>query len=533
MNPHPNPSGVAEDVLALKKRLLALTDELHANTGISRNKCEAKISTYVDVLAAQLIQYWKDHDGNFVYLNTTELRNRLGYIYSNQKRYYIYEEIKRCKWSLFDPIVLGLRGQNYTGCRLKNSVKYDAIVMASGNIQEIVEHLYGDTDPDQEIDWIPVDLASLASFVRATTQDHYRGISQTILLISEHFDGYMPHVRVESDFGRLYYRGINFQNMKKTVRHAALGDCYQWDIENSVWAWKNHLIKQIYQEAGATSVYYHTENYIERKKSIRRTLAREIFPELHQTGIDVVKHALTAISFGATVTGSISWGREPGSRIALNQIIKSPEKLVQFIDHELVAPLIQEQTLMNQDIRAYVKHQGLDTYYKQFPQLVDGRNRLRTNSLISWMYQHAERELIEGVKQRMSSAEPLLTVHDCIYTRRRPSASCLVDVKQFLQQTNPEVKLEETKVTKWTWIEDQNAHKERIQQEEQLAQGYTSPVIITDGAPVTPAVEQRITKHDGEYQAYTGSGEHSYDPDLDPWLDDYEPPEIVGLNNSI
>ena len=534
-------------VHALADRLLALKEELHDRTGISLRKCDTYIERYITELATQIILLWLDHEGGDLYLNLDRLDRTINTCQVKGKKIRVFTEIRRCKHNLFDVIFTGIPKKSYTRCRLKNNIKFTEIVLASGNVSDIIEHLYGEITEDSNIDWAPVDLKSLDSYIRANQSirhrqdfhDRYLGEAEIIQLISKHYAGYLPQIVNESAFGRRYYSGINLQNTSRVVRGAALGDCYQWDISNSVWSWKYQLVKQIYNLAGERSPHTHCLEYIDKKSAYRKRIAQEVFPDM-KSGVDIIKQALTAVSFGATGKNTRYPSPDGGMRTtALADIVRSPERLEQFINHDLVRPLIQEQREMNQAIMCYLECTDQNKELKTNSALTDGRGALKPNSVIAYLYQHWERQLMDQVcelmERRDETGNPtenvLLRVHDAVYTRKRPSSTQLQQIKDLLQQENPFAKLEETALKGWSFDHDLMQHREHIAQEEAQAQGYTSALINTDSAPVTPAVEHAIGKFSGETQAYTGNSEHGYDPDFDPWLDDYSPPEIIKVNN--
>ena len=533
------------DVHALRNRLLALKEELHNLTGISLHKCDLYLDRYIRELALQIIEFWTDHEDGDVYLNLDRLDRAINTCQVKGKRIRVFSEIKNCKHNLFDVIFAGIPKKSYTRCRLKNSVKWNDIVLASGNVPDIIEHLYGEITEDSNIDWAPVDLKSIDAYIRANRaiqnrqdyHDRYLKDAEKIQIIAKEYDGYLPQIVRESAFGRRYYEGLNLQNTSRVVRAAALGDCYQWDISNSVWAWKYHVVEQIYREAGERTPYTLCLDYLERKSAYRKKIAHDVFPDMH-SGVDIIKQALTAVSFGAIGKNTRYPSPDGGMRTtALADIIRSPERLDQFLNHDLVKPLIQEQREMNQSIMIYLQCTDQAKELKKHSALVDNRGALKPNSVIAYLYQHWERQLMDQVCALMERYDEtgnptqnvLLRVHDAVYTRARPSARKLQEIKLLLQDQNREIRFEETVLKGWNFDNDLVEHRERIAEQEQLAQGYRSPMINTDSAPVTPEIEARIGKHDGEYQVYTGTGEHSYDPDFDPWLDDYEPPAVVRI----
>jgi hypothetical protein len=59
-----------------------------------------------------------------------------------------------------------------------------------------------------------------------------------VLAVAQHTGGTYYQRKIHSDFGRTYYSGTSIQNVNKELRHAMLGDCWEYDIRSSVVAWK-------------------------------------------------------------------------------------------------------------------------------------------------------------------------------------------------------------------------------------------------------------------------------------------------------
>jgi hypothetical protein len=61
---------------------------------------------------------------------------------------------------------------------------------------------------------------------------------------------------------------------------------------------------------------------------------------------------------------------------------------------------------------------GQEQEWRKVPELLDKANRLRPNSVVAYLYQQHERKMLDWAEQFCDDREVLLTVHDCIYTRR-------------------------------------------------------------------------------------------------------------------
>ena len=458
------------------QKIQQLVNELHEVTNYPLNKCEAKVQLYVDVLARQLVEYFNDgRDSEHVRLNLDSFHKSLNTIMVQGKRHWVLSKIQNdCKNRLFYTTQPGVRGVKYSEVRLTMDIQ--DIIIASGDSNQLLEELYGDISEENNIDFAPVDLHSLNNYIRATKSNTNKNANyqaklkrnlktaEMVYLVAQNQGGYLPQVQNPSTFGRMYYKSLNLQNAPKEVRHAALGDCYEWDISNSVWAWKYNYVKQYLESHGESMFLFETLEYIDKKSAIRKQIAQDLWEHNPHYKIDTVKQCLTAISFGATKTGG-GYTDSAGyfKTNALKSILKYEDKLEAFVNHSLVKPLMEEQKKLNAIIMFSVADR---TDLREIPQLVDSRGRLKTNAVVAYLYQHAERKIIEGVKLLFKDYKPLLTVHDAIYTKRRPNAETIQQAKLFLADNNDYVRLVETPHQGYTFDPELYAHKQRIAQEE-------------------------------------------------------------------
>lgn len=333
-------------------------------------------------------------------------------------------------------------------------------------------------DPKQT-DWIPIDQTSLDNFIRSSQEElktemndikrkeYTRNLKQArhLMLISRaHKRGFMPNVIKESQFGRKYYQGFNLQSMSKIVREAALGDCYSYDIENSVFAWKINAVKT---HIDPNFKMPETLEYLDHKKQLRLQIADHVFkddawPIEYKVG--VIKQAITAIGFGARAT-SASWRNDNGiwTTTALRDIIKDPMRLQKFLTHYWVKAFIAEQNAINKKLSVTIE--GL---LKDVKEIYNERGNFSVNKGISYCYQHDERQLIEKMLEIAGRENVLLLVHDGFYTRSRAS---LIDMNSCLHANNEYARLECKHITRYKYVDMtfEEEHKRFIQREEMKA----------------------------------------------------------------
>jgi hypothetical protein len=143
--------------------------------------------------------------------------------------------------------------------------------------------------------------------------------ARIILAIASVFNGHYLQRKKPSEFGRLYYEGVSVQNIKKELRRAMLGDCWEYDIRSSVVAWKMGWSKQyVYspeQGEDLRKVFSATLGFLEDKADFMATVRHFTFDESSPVPKDLqpklLKQAFTAISFGARVTTQ-GWQNESG-----------------------------------------------------------------------------------------------------------------------------------------------------------------------------------------------------------------------------
>jgi hypothetical protein len=405
------------------------------------------------------------------------------------------------------------------------------ILMAAGTPEQLATEVYQEYNEQIQLDdydQVPVDMRSLSNYIRsnlaidresnpkqAENLDANLKHAQHILMLATANDGNLLQVRSDSVFGRRYYRGPNLQNTPKIVRHAALGACHEYDIESSVFAWKLSWFKSICVDQGQTIARPATLEYLDHKSAMRRRLAQTVFDTDADWAVKIIKELITAIGFGAPARSQGYKVESKYQRPALATIITSKQRLEQALTDPWLKEFIQEQTEMNQVIVEFLKMYGHETTWRTIPELVDKANRLRSNSVVAYLYQQQESKILDWVEEQCESSEVLLTVHDCIYTRCPVN---LLELRAGLKEFGEYYTVSHEHHTAWLW-EDQRdiqEHRERIAEEEaQAAQAFgthTLPQTVKRTATASYSGEERC--YDGTYT------ESEYDSDLDPLLED-------------
>lgn len=379
---------------------------------------------------------------------------------------------------------------------------------------------------DHEIDWVPIDRVSLGHYIRHTEDslkylnrgDQYRKSlennlkqARLVKIISNYCGGQLPQAVKRSPFGRKYYTGPNLQNLNKNIRHAALGSCYVYDIEASVFTWKFDLAKELEPAVKLPA----TLEFLDWKDHHRTRLAQLLFGNTNDYSIKTIKLAITAVGFGARATNNY-WQLQDGSwqTTSLNQLIRSKEKIKLLFSDPWFKEFVQEQDLIGQLIFSHVREslQHLDI-------LKNSRGSLSKNKTMSYLYQQTEARIIQALEARLrhQGQEILLICHDGFYTKQPAD---IVDLRYELQQWLPHGRLDQKTITPFRYHpesqEDLRNHQRFIQQEEQaVAEILRKPVHKSQ--PLPRVWQQRNEEFDGGYD----DGSQAYqEPDWNKIPDD-------------
>ena len=510
---------------------------------------------YVDVTVKQsLVGIWMGTDlqieSNQIPLDLVKLRNQCGR-YGKPQQYWF--DWFRQHAPLFHEQT---KGNNITGQRTMVKLAMDIdldILLADTNPKDLFEAIYESVlddllDPNI-IDWVPIDRRSLKAYLddNQSKQQLSKGyklrklkenykIALVIYKITEITDRLhkqdpsfpigLPQIINESKFGRKYYRGPNLQSSPKEVRIAALGRSHQYDIGNSVFAWKIGLIREIAPELSTS----YTLDYLDYKDAIRKKLANNIFVDKNftiESRIKYVKQILTAIGFGASGQTGQSWKNENGTwqSTALNDIITSREELTKFLNDPWMKAFLDEQIKINAKIFEWAKA----NYDLEEESLRSKTNQLSKNKVLAYLYQRSERTIIEQCIDIAGRENVLLLCHDAIYTRYPAK---IIDLKIKLQEFSRYTTIEHQAIQPWAF-DDTTDHYNRIKEQELFALEYSKKL----GVDITKSVKDIEQKYDWNLNQHSlrmkenyfnedgrdfdrgYRADSNYDPDLDPFYD--------------
>jgi hypothetical protein len=498
-------------------------------TGCTAKKAQRHAHRYLWQCArAMIIDHFSEHAGSRYFIDQTRIQNTLGDIIVDGRRHYVWRTFQSFPERVFDIIHTGNNlVKEYT--MAQSNYTMEDIILAAGTPEELVAEVYQSYQTQiqrEDYDLVPIDMRSLEAYIKsnlaqdrdnprmsaALSEELDRNLKQAqkLWMLATASGNQLMQIRTDSTFGRRYYQGPNLQTTPKIVRHAALGDCHEYDIESSVFAWKLSWFETICEAKDVRISMPATLEYLDHKKAIRKRLAQVVFDTTNDWAVNTIKELITAIGFGAPLRAQGYVADSKYQKPALAQIITAKTRLDRALDDKWLQEFVQEQRSMNQAIVALAQVHMIKEL-REVSELWDkGQRKLRANSVVSYLYQHSEREMLDYIEQFCADREVLLTVHDCIYTRH---AVKLAELRSAVQGFGKYF---------------------RINHEQHRAYTWQDPVDENDPFydPRELAIERRNARYDrAEIEGhYTGAGHDGtvpYDPDLDPFFDENDEEENI------
>jgi hypothetical protein len=425
-----------------------------------------KWSQYQSILAREILHKIWFSSNNLLELNRVSvewkhIRETLG---KNRKGQYFLD------WFQKHYPLVKIISRGYTGKLTMIETNFDLEVAAASQAptecfievyKDYVNELQRSETEQGLVDWVPIDIRSLEAYLLANSavkiynQHHQKAIkinrlyAQTILQIAKHTGGFLPMIVSESHFGRKYYKGLNLQNCPKIVRHAALGNCHQYDIDTSVFAWKFNMGKTL-----STDKFPATLEYITEKTARREQLANALdIPGSIEFRVSIIKELMTAVGFGSPASMS--------PKVAAAEIIKSPTARKNILSNAWFKEFLEEQKVIDDLIFNKFKQdaQGYDVSH-----LCDDKGQLKKNKVISFCYQHAERKLIDLLTESASEDDNLLfIIHDGFYTKR---AVKIIELREKIKQINPYADISHEHHQAYGFNPFEEEHQQRMLDEE-------------------------------------------------------------------
>lgn len=274
-------------------------------------------------------------------------------------------------------------------------------------------------------------LADGQVFIEHDKQESDADNSEYILRIAQANNGQLPQLKDKSDFGRTYYKNLSVQNVSKRVREAFLGDSWEYDCKSCSASWKMAFAqeycdskkrnkKTIEQAFSAMTLYleYKSDFFDE---VIDKTYLAQL-PYSHDYKTKVIKEAMTAIGFGAKLTvGSYKSNGDTKHSSLYEVFDKNMALLRRFVDCTIVGEYNDEQAILNKYIVNKFSSDATWLVDMEASRIRRKRKAYKHNQKISWLFQHAETEMMNLVRDELQKLgnTVLANVHDAIVVRQQ------------------------------------------------------------------------------------------------------------------
>ncbi len=226
------------------------------------------------------------------------------------------------------------------------------------------------------------------------------GINQRILEIKrllvtarECSSSSVPVIYTEASTGRYTAKGAVLQGYHKSVRYAALGGCYEYDLEA---AHQNILIQLLDRQSVNFPELDVLREYVANKQIIRIRLSKEL-----GISVDVVKEIISALTYGAQLNRSpqqslyksCDGDKELLDKVVSHLWLKDLREVFKLAHKYLIT---DEDNIVNAVGIKYSKEDGNDS--SELAHILQGYERLVLDVII----EHSNREDIA------------LLIHDCV-----------------------------------------------------------------------------------------------------------------------
>ena len=331
-------------------------------------------------------------------------------------------------------ITIVTTGNNLTGqlTKAKTMFEYDWETQWVYTIKDTIEQ---DPEADAKYEWIDIDLENLGHYMLSAYSPVIQDQAAKIFAIAEQFPtaenwGRLPMLRKPAASGRMYYGGVNLHNTPSAVRHAALGRHFSYDLNTSVFAWQVSMMRTLYGCDRNTAPPHttYTRELMSDKKRIRAQFT-ECFRDSYYKPdhvVNLVKQAITAISFGARSSATYINEHNELASEGLAAIIKHKESREAFVNHPWMKEFFKEQDFIVDEI-----YKATHDLFENEPACLSPNRRVNKKKLIAFLYQRAESRAMKDIIDRCQDKGVLLWVHDGFCTRHRIP---LADMQFILQQ---------------------------------------------------------------------------------------------------
>ena len=501
---------------------------------MSQEKAQKHYNTYLDSLRQLLLKRMPFVKSNYTYLALDKLWYERFY-YKNTT-YYIYKEFNTIRPFFYAPDNKKGNGRKKGNPFELNSEVYMFnqklidLLIDSGDTDELVSLYYGDiTDPDQ-LEVVPIDMHSLNAFIENTLREielstknskHeatlYRNLRQAkyIKIICEFFSQaygkyVLPQIPNLSSYGRMYYKGINIQNVTKEVRTACLGNHCVYDLNAAVYAIKLMMVRKILKDHNIDDYghFTYTKEYLDWKNPIRKKLGLHItkYPDPEK----LVKEAITAIGFGARIGGG-SWQVDgEWQTTSIEDIIMNPVDRHNFMNDPWIKAFVREQHAITTIITdEYKNDKSFVASVMNVPNMFKN-NKIRRSQIMSYVFQHTEKAIMDQITSKI----PVVArVHDSFITLNRLSNEQIIDIKYQLTNLEPLMTLDCQDFHAWISKDNQDDESDIDEQFSRLTGvHHVRPTIKLPRSNTKKTTE-------GYYDSECDYGQQEYDPENDDYVE--------------
>lgn len=464
---------VDSSVLAALKKAMPKTD-----------KAERALGKYVATLETMMDKsLLRANDNNYRFfkrfrLSLHALMRATGQVRINGRKTYLHRWLDDNALALVNVVEKGLKNVAFSVVKLTTRAtatdQVQAAALAKMSVQALEAFLKDKTVADQayfdrifpelsslskreirrQYDWCEIDLDSLKEYIfwlvhksselNVVERDRTLKQAETILRIAQFTNGRLPQRKMKRNFfGRNYYFGLSVQSVRKSLRQAMLGNCYEYDLRSSVISWKLGFADMLLKHEGSSELFAEafgaTQAYLDDKQIYINDVREQAF------GADIagdtelrngmIKEALTAMSFGARMHKN-GWIDASGNVMspALVTIIGDQEARQRFIESDFVKLFWAEQKRLDQFIFRHFTR--LDKSLAASAKLQTESGLVSKSKVLAYLYQHAETIVMDIVRRelRIRGDAVLANVHDGIYVRRRIARRSKAEIERKMRR---------------------------------------------------------------------------------------------------
>lgn len=252
----------------------------------------------------------------------------------------------------------------------------------------------------------------------------------------------LPVLTTDHNFGRTFHGGVNLQGVHSEVRKAALGECYNYDVEASVFGYYMKELARIETTQPKVKNCLTMLGFmLDNKTAFREDLATECLEHLSiskDEKVAIVKRALTALGFGAK-KDNFYFNHDIGEyRDALPNIITNKEARDNFLNHDAVKLVLKAIEVLIDDVRTqYKTDSAFQAEIDAVPE-IRSKKRINFKQVLAYKYQQYEKTIRAAIIDCFDS-EVLLQTHDGIYTKQDLDICAINDQLELI---NPAAKVD-------------------------------------------------------------------------------------------